>query len=166
MITSLELWPETTAIRIDRNKNRLNMVSAVQVAGLIMAYEQAAGAVYNTQNDVSETRETLEAEYNRLFQDSIINPDLIQSMPRTRVAVERVRKIALEVLEQKQQQAYILVDVEQLTSKSSLFVTHNYYAEDFLTSEQLEEKRQVVRGLNSEQKANALYGTITVIQAQ
>lgn len=162
--SSLTLWNPTTAVRIKRNKNRNNVVNSGQVAGLVFAYEQAAGAEYSTQDQVKDARVLLEDEYNRLMQDAIIDGELIQSMPGTRNAVENVRKLALEVLEQKQQQSFILTEIRQQTPISSILLTYQYYAESFLNSEQLLDKSYVIRDLNPTVKTNALIGDLKILQ--
>lgn len=158
------LWPETTAIRIKRNENRKNSYNSCQIAGLVMAYEQAAGTDYSTQEEVVDTRALIESEYSRLIQGSTENFELVQSMVETRNALENVRKLSLEVMEQKQQQSFTLADIIQQTALSTNLLTYNYYAEGLLTSEALDEKSQVIRNLNPENKSTALFGNLKIIQ--
>lgn len=165
-ITGFKLWHPTTVTRINRNLNRENMVGASQIAGLIMSYEQAAGSDYGTQDEIKNVRELIESEYNRIMQDSITNRDYVQSRPGVRNAVEDVRRLALEVMEQKQQQSFILTDIKQQTAASNIVLTYKYYAEDFLNSDQLDEKSQTIRNLNKGKKANALFGDLKIVQGQ
>lgn len=162
--SSLPTWESNTATRNTRNLNRKTIINSCQINGLVIAYEQAAGADYETQDDVKNAREIIEIEYNRLMQDAIEDGDLIQSKPTTRTAVENVRTLALEVMEQKQQQTFILTDVYQPVARSSALMAHKYYSESLKNTDDLDNKTQIIRDLNITQKSNALFGDVKVIQ--
>lgn len=162
--SSLPTWEGNTATRNIRNLNRKTVINSGQINGLVIAYEQAAGADYETQDDVKNARSLIEIEYNRLMQDAIEDGDLIQSKPTTRNAIENVRSLALQVLEQKQQQAFVLTDIYQPVARSSVLLAHKYYAENLKNTDDLDYKTQIVRDLNITKKSNALFGDLKVLQ--
>jgi len=162
---TIPLWDETTAERIERNKNRLAQVNASRVAALVSAYEQAADASYDTDIEIDQTRSALEAEHQRLMRVDTKNKLLVQSQPQVRRAIEKMRLSALDLLNQKEQSAYSLTTIETQSPISSFVLTYDLYAEEFQNSEQLTEKTIDVRALNKTQPADKLNDSITVFQA-
>lgn len=162
--TGIPLWPETTAQRILRNNNRKFFVESVRVGALVSAYEQAAVINYSTTDEVKKARSDLGAAYQRIYQDEAQEQESLLSQPDTINALNDVRDASLEVLELKQQQAFKVVDDFDLTSTTALLKAWELYQENFDTSDQLEERADELRNLNSTQSAVDLIGTVKIFQ--
>jgi hypothetical protein len=159
---SISLWPSTTAGRIKRNSNRLKIVNAVRVAGLIGAYEAAAAASYGTEDQINETRQRLEEIHEDLMRDDTIDRNIIQSDDDVRSAVEQVRIVSLDIIEQKRQESYGTTNVEINAQTSSFIEAYNLYAEEARNEQQLERFVLNLRRLNPGQKANMFFGDTVV----
>ena len=163
--STIPLWPEDTAQRIQRNNNRNTMVNAQRIAALISAYETAAAVDYDTEQDIDETRGVLEAQHEVLMRDDTIDPDLIQSNDEVREAVENIRLAALDVILQKEQEAFVL-DTANIRRASSSFVqSFAFYAEEFTDDEALADRAISLRRLNPELAAVSLKNEITIFRA-
>lgn len=162
--TSIPLWPETTGGRVERNKNRLNLINAGRVSALVNAYEQAAANKYQTDTEVEETRALLETEHERLMRVDTDDRDLVQSDQAVRSAVEKVRLASLSVLDDKEQSAYTLTTVEAAAPISSFILSYQLYAEHQKTSEDVTNSGLTIRGLNPSLVSDKLKNNITVLQ--
>jgi hypothetical protein len=163
--TEIPLWSETTGGRLIRNKNRLSLVNAGRLSALVTAYEQAANTLYRTDVEIDQARLILENEHQRLMRVDTENRDLIQSQSSVRRAVENIRLAALSVLDQKEQAAYTLVNIERKTPISSFTLAYDLYAEEFTTSEEVTARGIEIRGLNISEPADKLDNNITVLQS-
>lgn len=164
-LTAVPLWDGTTGGRVIRNSNRLSLVNAGRVAALVSAYEQAADATYQTDADIDNVRSSLENEHQRLMRVDTEDRDLIQSDVSVRRAVEAVRLATLDILDQKEQSAYILTSVQQKTEISSFMLAYDLYAEEMETGEDVTNRGIELRGLNPTKPADKLVNTITVLQS-
>ena len=163
-ISTIPLWESNTAQRISRNTNRLNVVNLHRILSLINAYEVAADTKYSTQNQINNTRFLLEAEYIKLMLDDTEDIKIIQSEDETRVAVENLRAASLKVLEQKEQEVFLLT-TKTLNIDIPVFVqTYNLYAEVLLNEMELEDKTINVRSLNPEKQSIALIDEINIFR--
>lgn len=163
--TDIPLWPATTASRVTRNNNRLDMINTHRCAALISAYEQAADKTYQTDLELDEYRLALENEHERLMRDDTENRDLVQSLPAVRQAIEAVRLATLSVLDDKEQSVFSLTTIALNAPLGVFTLSYGLYAEDFETSEALVERAAVVRSLNPELPADKLTGDVTVLQS-
>ena len=161
---TIPLWPETTAIRIKRNLNRLSLVNGARMCALITAYEQASAATYKTDTDIEETRQSLEDATHRLMVVDTENKLLIQSQPEVRSAVKDLRLAALAVLEKKEQSAYSLTTIENQTAIGSFCESYLLYGEEFSTAEAVTTRAIEIRELNPLMPVDKLQGTTTVFQ--
>ena len=164
--TQIPTWPATTAERVKRNKNRLNLINAGRVSSLVNAYEQAAANSYQTGSEVEATRELLEAEHERLMKIDTEDADLLQSDQSIRSAVEKVRLASLAVLDDKEQTAYALTVIRAESPVSSFVLAYQLYAEQQKTSGDVTDHSIVIRGLNPSQISDKMEGNITVPQIQ
>ena len=163
--TAIPLWPETTAERLQRNRNRLNMSNATRISGLTVAYEQAATSSYSTAEDVQETREALESAFTRLMRVDTDDRDLIQSDNEVRRSMQALRLSALEVLDAKEQQAFVLTTILQNTEISAFELAYELYAETLTNEDDLEKKALEIRGLNPLLPVDKLSGELSVLQS-
>ena len=160
----IRMWPETTRLRIQRNLNRTNIFSSSRTASLVASYEQAAGTTYNTDQEVREARILVETAHKAIMQDDVENRNLVQSRPVTRNAVENVRNLALGVLDQKEQQAFILTQIRQPVSTNANLLAHRFYAESLTNDTDLTTRANLIRDLNRGQQSNAIFGDVTIVQ--
>jgi len=163
--TEIPLWSETTGGRVIRNKNRLSIVNAGRVSALVTAYEQAADTSYRTDTDIDEARLSLENEHQRLMRVDTEDRNLIQSQATVRRAVENIRLAALDILDQKEQSTFTLVDIERGAPISSFVLAYDLYAEEFTTSEEVTARGVEIRGLNPAEPSDKLDNGITVLQS-
>lgn len=161
----IPLWAETTALRLERNQNRLSLINSGRVSALVSAYEQAADTTYNTDQEIEETRLTLENEHQRLMRVDTADKTLVQSQSGVRRAMEDIRLAALSVLDQKEQSAYSLKSITVGSPIGAFILAYDLYAEELTTVEDLNTKGLEVRSLNPGQAADKLIDNITVLQA-
>jgi prophage DNA circulation protein len=161
---TVPLWPETTAQRIQRNDNRETIVYSNRVASLVSAYEVAAAQDYRTLDEINDVRAQLESANEQLMRIDTIDADIIQSDDRVRDAVLNLRIAALDVLEQKRQEAFETVTVNRETPASAFVEAHRLYAEEFTSASALQSRAIELRRLNPAQKSTALVGDITAFR--
>jgi hypothetical protein len=161
----IPLWEETTAVRKQRNQNRLSIVNAGRIAALVCAYEQAADTTYSTDVEIEETRFNLETANQRLMRVDTSDKTLIQSQPDVRRAIEDVRLAALQVLDDKEQSVFSLSTIINKAPVGSFSEAYILYAEDLETSEDVTSRAIEVRALNPTQAADKLVGEVTVLQS-
>lgn len=157
-------WSETTKNRVDRNSIRRLAVRSQRLNALIAAYEQAAAGSYQTTDDITNARSQVENAYNNIMLDGTANRDAIQSDPLVRFSVDDVRSAALNVLEQKEQDAFGLVEINENSSVSQFVLSYKLYAEDFTDSESLTDRARVIRSLNPSQNGTSMTNGLTVLQ--
>ena len=163
-ISDIPLWAETTAERIKRNDNRLNIVNAHRVSAMVGAYESVAAASYNTQNEIIAAREAVEDIHDRLMLDDTFDRNVVQSEDDARSAIESVRLASLNVLEQKEQEVYSLAEARILSPSSSFVQAYNFYAEEFTNDLELSDKAILLRKLNPSLPAISLENDVTIFR--
>lgn len=165
METEIPLWPPTTAGRIIRDDNRLELVNTHRVNALICAYEQAADGSYQTDAELDAARLALENEHERLMRDDTENRDLVQSQAEVRRAVEDLRLAAIDVLDQKDQSTFTLTTMSLNAPLSCFQLAYALYAEQFTESGQVSDQAIILRGLNPLQPSDKMVGEISVLQS-
>lgn len=161
---SIPLWPSSTAERIKRNKNRTALVDTTRVNALVVAYEQAASSDFQTQDDVISVREELETAYSQLIiEDGADNTRLV-GKPDVRNSVDALRYSALEVLAEKQQNAYQIVSVDDAGMVAIPVLTYSLYAENIKNSSTLSDRTGVIRKLNPSKSAVNINGSAQVLR--
>lgn len=161
---AVPVWPDNTQDRRNRNANRQAMVQATRLNALVVAYEQAADATYQSQDDVQLVRSQLEARHERMMRVDVADESLIQSDEAVRQAVEDVRLAALEVLGRKEQSAYFLTTNDHPVASSSLLMAYALYAESLTSVDSLAGRADVLRALNPAMPASRLSGAVTILQ--
>ena len=158
-------WPETTVQRIARNTRRRATVRAQRINAMITAYEQAAVADYSTTDEIESARASIEEVYENIMLSGTSDKNALQSVQAVRSAVHDVRIASLEVLEQKEQQAFGTVTVSRVSPLSQFALAYNLYAEDYTDSELLTERARTVRSLNPNQNGIQITGSVEVLQS-
>lgn len=160
----IPLWPDTTAQRIERNENRLLLVDTTRLNALIIAYEQAASASYDTAEQIDEVVETIENQYELLFNVDGTDSSRILGNNDIARAVENMRIATLQVLTQKQQNTYRTVEVENIGMPSVPVLSSLYYYENIKNTDDLDLAVQTLRTLNSNQSSVSLNNQAVVVQ--
>lgn len=161
---TIPIWQETTAQRIARNKNRINLFNSQRLSALVAGYEVAANSDYETQSDIDSVVLQLEENHERIMRDDTIDKNIIQSNPNVRTAIENVRLAALNVIDQKKQQAFNVTSTKLNYPSSSFVQAYAFYAEEFTNTSELEDRTLQLRGLNPEKPAIALDGEISIFR--
>jgi hypothetical protein len=162
---SIPLWPGSTRGRVTRNQNRVTLVDTTRLNSYVIACEQAADSSYQTADGVVSIRDEIESGFDGMITEDGADHSRIAGRQEVRFAIENVRQATLQVLREKQQNAYKLVDVEDAGSPSLPVLTHNLYAESFGSSGDFEERLNTVRKLNPTQSAVRATGPATVLQS-
>jgi len=157
-------WTETTEEREDRNTRRRLIVRSQRLNAMVAMYEQLAAGEYSTTEEIQTAKETVEAVYEQIMLDGTQNNDAFQSNQELRLSIEDVRRASLEVLDEKDQQVFGLVTVDQNVPTSKFVLSYNLYAEEFTNSTDLTDRSIVVGGLNPDQSGLQLDDTVTVLQ--
>jgi hypothetical protein len=163
----INLWPEDTVTRTQRNQNRRVLAQTYRVNSLVVAYEQAAAFEYSTEDQIVETRELLYQAYDVVMREGVEEGDgsgqtSIQLQPGVRFAIENVRAIAGEILERKAQSSPGLTTIDLAAPRSALELGYLLYAEDITTTGELTAAALGVRGLNPTQSAVSLKDDLTI----
>jgi len=157
------LWAETTTDRIDRNDAREAIVDSNQLAALVVAYEQAASADYQTVSEVQGIREQLEDAYSEKMQiDAQESPISISANPEVREAMATLRIRALAVLDQKAQSAWLTSQILIGGGLTAPTLTYLLYAESITND--LDARTYQVRQLNQQTNCMAMSGQLTVLR--
>lgn len=162
--STLPLWPATTRQRIDRNTARQVIANANRVASLVGLYEVAAARSYTTDVEITDARLVIEEIHERIMRVETVDTSLIQSDPLIRSTIEDVRLAALNVLGQKEQEAFEIV-TDNANSPTSVFVrSYLLYAEDFINIDQLADRTTELANLNTSQSSIALIREFKIFQ--
>lgn len=157
--TDIPLWDETTAERINRNKNRKSLVQSVRIAALVASYEQAAATEYLTKEEIQSVRSQVEQAYKDLFLSQANDDTAIQNTPGVLDSIRALRDAALNVLLAKEQEAFALTTIEQQRGLSSIVLAYDLYAEAFQNASDLETRAKQLRDLNKYLSAIKLEGS-------
>lgn len=163
-ISSVPLWPATTAQRIERNNARNAIVQANRVSSLVGVYEVAAAKSYTTDDEISQTRAVLENVHERIMRVETSDYSLIQSDPNVRRTVETMRLAALDVISQKEQSAFEIVTDEVGSPTSALVRSYKLYAEEFTDTTALTQRASLVGSLNTAQSSAGLNRQFKIFQ--
>lgn len=165
--TGIPFWNATTGIRLKRNSNRKLFVQANRLAALVCAYEQAAAVDYTTKVKVQSARALIENSYNELNLKQAYDTTSIYTQKSVRNAFNALRKNALDVLEQKEQQAFGLATLNRQIPISSYVLAYQLYAEEFNNNaDELEGRRKQIRALNPLLSSASFRQDFEVFQSQ
>jgi hypothetical protein len=162
----IALWPETTWTRILRNQNRLLLVNATRIAALTLAYEQCAAADYLTKKEVRDIRSQLETIYQTIILDACVDCSNLQNLETIRRPLDKMRRKALTLLDNKEQQAYNIESRELLQSTSVVALTYSLYAEGIQNGRLLNRAVALVRDLNLDLPALQFTGELEIFSRQ
>lgn len=160
----IALWPATTKVRIERNTARQNISQSNRIASLVGLYEVIAGKDYQTDVDISDARSAAEDLHERIMRVESSDRTLIQSNTFVRNAVEDIRIAALDVLEQKEQEAFAIQDDETGFPTSAFVRSYALYAEQFTDAESLSDRAVQIAKLNTSLSSASLVGSFKVFQ--
>lgn len=162
--SSIPLWPATTSERVQRNKARLTLAQSNRVASLIGLYEVAAARTYTTDTEIDDVRRSLEDVHERIMRTETFNYSLVQSKPNVRNSVEKVRLASLNVITQKEQEAYQITTDNAGSPTSALVRSYALYAEEFTNASQIAARAVQIGSLNSELSSSGLVNDFKVFQ--
>lgn len=160
--TTTSLWAETTADRIDRNDAREAIVDSNQLAALVVAYEQAANADYQTVSEVQSIRQQLEDTYSEKMQIDAQDAGSVPANAEVREAMATLRIRALAVLDQKAQSAWLTSQVLIGGGLTAPSLTYLLYAESITND--LDARAYQVRQFNRQVSCVDMSGELTVLR--
>lgn len=160
----IPLWPETTAERINRNKTRQNTVQSNRIAALMVLYEVLAARDYRDDQDIIFIRDTVEDIHEEIMRVESSDRELIQADLDVRKSVDDVRITSLNVMEQKEQESFVIQDEFLSAPTSALVRSYALYAEEFTNSEALSDRARVLAQLNTSQSSDRMIGDIKILQ--
>ena len=157
---NINLWETDTAERIERNNGRLSIINTFRITGIIGMFESAANANYTTTDEIDKTSAVLESYYNALIENDVYKI-IIQKM---KTIIDELKVRTDEVLVRKRQQAYGIIEIEEIRPISSVLLAYKLYGEFIKNEAQLVFMTSILAGLNRSQPAHALQGTVRVVE--
>lgn len=161
-VSGISLWPETTVDRIDRNESRSEIVESNRLAALVVAYEQAASADYQTAAQIQAIRTDLEDVYSFMMQVDAQDAGSVPANRNVREAMAELRIRALSVLDQKAQSAWLTSQILVGGGLTAPTLTYLLYAESITND--LDSRSYQVRQLNQQANCIAMSGELTVLR--
>lgn len=158
--TTIATWDDDTAEREERNQNRLTIVNTFRVAGLMTMYEIASSSTYSTTTDIDNVRQTLEEYYKLIIEDDTTEVVI----PTVRADIDTLKGLTDEVLNKKSQNAFSVVEIDINGFYPSTLLAYDLYGERIQTEDQLNYLADLIEGLNIEQPAHRLSGTVKVLE--
>jgi len=158
--TSINLWDTDTAERRARNDSRLSIVNTFRMAGLIGMFESAANAIYTTTDEIDKVTASLELYYNLLVEDDEFRI-VISSMKKV---IDELKALTDSVLARKKQQAFGVIEIEEIRPISSILLAYKLYGEYLKDEAQLFFMASLLTGLNRSQPAHAMKGILQVVE--
>ena len=156
----IPIWEATTAERIERNNNRINIINSFRIIGITGMLYTATTRKYTTVDDVKAVRDQLLDIY-----ESIIENDTTKIIiPAIKNTLDRLKNITLQVLSNKEQNAYNIITIKLERKYSAQLISYELYGEYIKTEKQLNEFANIIKGLNNNQPAHAMQGEIRIIQ--
>lgn len=161
---NISLWDPTTEDRIARNEARTVIVESNRLAALVVAYEQAANADYQTIDQVQTIRTDLEDVFAEIMRVDAQSVSSVPANREVRAAMDDLRIRALAVLDQKAQSAWLTSQIIRNGPLTAPSLTYLLYAESITTD--LDERTSQVRQLNQQVSAVAMSGDLTVLRGR
>ena len=158
--TNIDLWDEDTVERRARNDGRVAIINTFRMAGIIGMFESAANANYTTTDEIDKTVIVLENYYIALLEDDTFK--IIISGMKT--IIDELKNLTDAVLARKRQQAYGVIEITEIRPISSFLLAYKLYGELIKNEAQLFFMTSILAGLNREQPAHALQGTVRVVE--
>jgi prophage DNA circulation protein len=158
--TNINLWNDDTLERTERNTGRLAVINTFRITGLIGMFESAANANYTTTEEIDKTTLVLENYYTTLVE----NDATCIIICSIKSIIDELRNLTDKVLARKRQQAYGVIEINEVRPISSVLLSYKLYGELIKKEENLFYMASIVAGLNRNQPAHALSGTIRVVE--
>lgn len=162
--TNISLWAPTTEDRMDRNDGRTAIVESNRLAALVVAYEQASNADYQTIDQIQVIRTNLEDTFSEMMHVDAQDVSSVPANREVRAAMEEMRIRALSVLDQKAQSAWLTAQIIRAGSLAAPSLTYLLYAESITND--IDERTTQVRQLNQDVSAIAMSGELTVLRGK
>ena len=159
---NVPVWEETTLERKERNENRITIVNTFRMVGLIGMHEQSSIDNYTTTDEINNRRLLL----NQYYEDLVENDETGYIITNIRNNLDIVKTRTEEVLNTKEQQAYIVIEIKLERPYSAKMISYELYGELIKNETQLNTFAEIIIGLNRSQPAHALVGIIKVIQVK
>lgn len=156
----IAIWKNDTFERKQRNQSRLSSVNTYRLVGLIGMFESAAARSYTTTNQIDEISKTLENQYEELIENDTTGVII----PSIKSQLDNLRSLADEVLKEKRQQAYIVIETFVEKPMSASLLTYDLYGEYIKNENQLAFLAELITGLNSNLPAYRLEGIVKVVE--
>lgn len=161
---NISLWEPTTADRIDQNLSRTTIVESNRLAALVVAYEQAANADYQTVAQIQAARSSLEDVFSDMMHVDAQDVSSVPAQREVRAAMDDLRISALAVLDQKAQSAWLTTQIVRTGSLTAPSLTYLLYAESITND--IDERTIQVRQLNQQVSSVEMVGELTVLRGQ
>jgi prophage DNA circulation protein len=158
--TNINLWDNDTLERVERNSGRLAIINTFRMVGLIGMFESAANASYATTEEIDKTVLVLEDYYTALVENGETKI-IIQSM---KSIIDELKNLVDKVLGRKRQQAYGIIEINEVRPISSVLLAYKLYGELIKKGVNLFYMASIIAGLNRDQPAHALEGIIRVVE--
>jgi len=157
---NINLWDNDTTERIERNVNRLAVINTFRITGLIGMFESASNANYTTTEEIDKTILVLEDYYTALVENDA-SCVIICSM---KSIIDELKNLTDKVLEKKRQQSYVVIEINEVRPISSVLLAYKLYGELINKEVNLFFMASIIAGLNRNQPAHALEGTVRVVE--
>lgn len=156
----IPVWEETTEDRRTRNNNRIDIVNGFRIYAILGLYTEAAIRDYTTADQVRNIR----IEISDIYEEIIENDETKILIPSIKVELDRVKNKTLEVLDNKAQNAYSVVEEKIERKHAAQLLSYQFYGEKINTEEDLDEFASIIKGLNKAQPTHAIEGVVKVVQ--
>ncbi len=157
------LWPPTTAERIERNYNRILIVEIMRLNALIIAYEQAAVKEYSTAEEIDNNLRQLAESYSYIFKADTRGRILTDDFAIKNV-FDQVKSEALKLIDMKKQRSYKQTLIEYGGVVGATTLAYMIYAEDVVSTIDLEERAELLSGMNQANNSTVLTGNIIAVE--
>lgn len=158
--TEIPIWEEDTIERRQRNENRITIVNAFRMVGLIGMYETAARSTYTTTEEIEEIKEMLNQYYEKLVE----NDTTKYIIGQVKNNIDIVKTRAEIVLNEKEQNTPRIITIKLERPYSAKQICYELYGELIKNEIQLNTFANIITGLNRSKVAHAMSGEIKVIE--
>lgn len=158
--TEILVWDDDTAERRERNANRYSAVNVFRIAGLVGMYESAAEQVFTTTDEIDNVQALLDLYYSLLVE----NDESQVLYPDVKVDLDRLRGLTDRVLLSRRQNAFTVIEIDIEKYTPTTLLAYDLYGERIQNQAQLQFLADLIKGLNIQQPAHRLIGTVRVLE--
>ncbi len=150
----------STVERTERNNNRVTIINAFRVVGIIGMYETAARDTYTTVEEIEVTRQTLDRYYEEIIEcdENCLVIDDVKN------ALDTLKNQTEEVLDKKAQSLPRVITIKLERPYSAKQISYELYGEFIKNENQLNYYAEVIAGLNRSQPAHVLQGEVRILE--